>query len=274
MPVGVAVAQKSDKDKKAQAKSYVDAGLAAEKAADYDTAIAMYAKAYAVIPHPVLLFNIANAHRLAGAMPQALDYYQQYLAVDPQGEQAKASKARIAEIEQAIADAKGKADADAKAKADADAKAKADADAKTRAKAEADAQAQADADARAQADADAKAQADAEARARRDAEPKTFTPMRIAGVAAGGLGVAGLAGGVVFGLKAKSISDELSEPGAQFDPARVDDGEAANTMMFVCYGVGAALVATGAVLWVIGKDTRVAPTADEHGAGLSLAGTF
>ncbi len=251
-------------DKKTQAKKYVDAGLAAESGADYATAISMYEKAYALIPHPVLLYNIANAHRLAGELALALDFYNQYVAADPKGTQVKASRERIAEIEAALSDAKATADAEAQAKADADADAKA--------KAEADAKANADADAKANADADAKRPP--EPKPARDPGPRTFTPMRIAGVAAGGLGVIALGGGVVFGLKAQGIEDEVSEDGWVFDQARLDEGNAANRTMFLCYGVGAALVATGAVLWVLGKDTHVTPVASETTAGVAFAGTF
>ncbi len=267
-------AQKSDADKKTAAKKYVDAGLSAEGVGDYETAVEMYQKAYALIPHPVLLFNIANAYYLAKDDANALSFYQQYLDKEPKGAQSKAAKGRIAELEKKVDEAKRAREAEeaARAKEAADKQAKIDADRK--AKEDADRKAKEDADRKAREDADRKAEEARLAQARRDAQPKTFTPMRIAGLAAGTLGAVALGGGVFFGLKAKGISDELSEPGAQYDPAKVADGESANKMMFISYGVGAALVATGAVLWVIGKDDRVAPIADEDTVGLAYTGTF
>src|SRR6185369_17896049 len=65
------------------AKQYVDAGLAAQNSGDYDTAIVFYSKAYQLVPHPVLLFNMAQAHRLAGRIEKALALYAKYLEEDP-----------------------------------------------------------------------------------------------------------------------------------------------------------------------------------------------
>jgi hypothetical protein len=48
------------------ARQLVDEGIAAQDAGDYDTAIARYMRAFALDPHPVLLFNVGQAHRLAG----------------------------------------------------------------------------------------------------------------------------------------------------------------------------------------------------------------
>src|SRR5262245_40889355 len=64
MIAGAAQAQPANAKLRAVAKSYVDAGLAAQSAGDYDTAITFYVKAYDLVPHPTLLFNIAQAHRL------------------------------------------------------------------------------------------------------------------------------------------------------------------------------------------------------------------
>src|SRR6185503_6645188 len=89
--------------KKQQAKTYVDAGLAAQEAGDYAAAIDFYEKAYALIPHPVLLFNIAQAHRLNGNAAEALDHYRRYLAADPDGPHVKASRGFIKELEPMVA---------------------------------------------------------------------------------------------------------------------------------------------------------------------------
>ena len=87
------------------AKSYVDAGLAAQKSGDYDTALMLYKKAYALVPHPVLLFNMAQAHRLAGHAEQALALYRKYLKVDPRGTEARTARELVAELEAKQADA-------------------------------------------------------------------------------------------------------------------------------------------------------------------------
>ncbi len=87
-----------DKAKVKQAKAYVDAGLAAQNGNDYDTAIVFYSKAYDLVPHPVLLFNIAQAHRLAGRMDQAINAYQRFLATHPQGAEAQIARDLLDEL--------------------------------------------------------------------------------------------------------------------------------------------------------------------------------
>jgi iron complex outermembrane receptor protein len=79
-------------DKTKTAKQYVDAGLAAQKSGDYDTALIFYSKAYALVPHPVLLFDMAQAHRLAGHIEQALALYAKYLAAVPNGSEAQMAR--------------------------------------------------------------------------------------------------------------------------------------------------------------------------------------
>lgn len=72
-------------DLKATAKQYVADGLKAQSAGRYDEAISLYNKAYELVPHPELLFNLGQAHRMKGETAIALDYYKKYLAVDSKG---------------------------------------------------------------------------------------------------------------------------------------------------------------------------------------------
>src|SRR6185503_18755441 len=95
---------------KAKASSYVSQGLAAQEAGDYDTAIDRYSNAYQLTQHPVLLFNIAQAHRLAGRFDQALALYQKYLDEDPGGTQAKTARELVAELKARKADEARKTD--------------------------------------------------------------------------------------------------------------------------------------------------------------------
>jgi serine/threonine protein kinase len=102
---------------------------------------------------------------------------------------------------------------------------------------------------------------------------------RIAGIASAGAGVVLLAGGVYFGLRAKSKSDQVDElqRGDMWDQDLYDSGKAAERNMFIFLGVGVAAVATGAVLYfVVGKpspvETAVVPA--PGGAGLVVSGEF
>src|ERR1043165_6786751 len=89
---------KVDRAKAQTAKEFINAGLAAQNAKDFETAISLYQKAYDLIPHPVLLFNIAQAHRLAGHDADALTFYERYLQAEPNGSQAAVARDFVTEI--------------------------------------------------------------------------------------------------------------------------------------------------------------------------------
>jgi len=88
--------------------------------------------------------------------------------------------------------------------------------------------------------------------------PRGNKTMRIAGLATAGLGVALVGGGVYFGLRARSLSDELSETrmdawtDAELKKDR--DGRAANRNMIALSIAGAAALATGTVLYILGRE--------------------
>lgn len=80
------------------AKQLVEAGIAAQSAQDYDRAITLYEQAFALAPHPTLVFDIAQAHRLAGRSEQALRHYERYLSLAPNGSQAAMARAIVATV--------------------------------------------------------------------------------------------------------------------------------------------------------------------------------
>jgi hypothetical protein len=102
-------------------------------------------------------------------------------------------------------------------------------------------------------------------------------PLRIAGYASGGAGVIALGAGVIFGLKARRLSDELSQPGAPFEQSTFDAGRTAERRMVVCYGAGAAMIAAGTVLYLLGRDPgepSITPIVDDTHVGLAWSGRF
>jgi len=105
--------------------------------------------------------------------------------------------------------------------------------------------------------------------------------MRLGGMVVGGAGVLALGAGVFYGMKAKSISNELSEPGAPFTDARDDEGKAANQTMIIATAAGGALIVGGAVLYFMGRSkgkrgesTAIAPMIVRDGGGLTVRGGF
>lgn len=69
-------------DARAEARTHFKAGMAAIAAKSYDVGIAELEQAYAILPHPNVLFNIARAHAEAGHTEKAIDAYKKYLEGD------------------------------------------------------------------------------------------------------------------------------------------------------------------------------------------------
>jgi tetratricopeptide (TPR) repeat protein len=74
-------------------------GLAAYEAGRYAEAVEKFHSAYALTPAPLLLYNLAQAHRLAGECSQAVTYYEQFLATNPSGDPAEYSRESLAALE-------------------------------------------------------------------------------------------------------------------------------------------------------------------------------
>jgi tetratricopeptide (TPR) repeat protein len=275
-------------DKKQVAKQYTEAGLAAAKLGDYDTAIGFYQKAYQLVPHPTLVFDMAEAHRLAGRIDDALAQYKRYLSDAPGGPLAQDARDRIAEIEAKRAEEARKIEEARKAEEDRKVAArKAEEDRKAAArKAEEDRKADEarQAHEREVANAGSPSGASGATPPQDTGSPEAAPPgrnLRIAGIATGAGGVAGFLVGAGFGLHARSLSSELSKQGATYDPSKVDAGNRANTIAIVGMAGGAALVAVGAALYWWGytqgqsmERVSLAPVVSDRVAGLVIAGTW
>lgn len=133
--------------------------------------------------------------------------------------------------------------------------------------------------------------------------------LKLAGVGVGVIGAVALAGGIVFGQKAKQNSDRITAgppkvdesctdaPGAPcaripWDPADPskdwpgytklnDDGKAFERNQIILTVAGGAMIVTGAALYFVGRskkggktETRVAPVAGRDNAGVVLVGAF
>lgn len=103
--------------------------------------------------------------------------------------------------------------------------------------------------------------------------------LRIAGVSALAVGVAGIAAGLVLNLKANSLADDI-ESQRPYQRSQEDKRASYETWSQIGYGVGGACLAAGAILYYIGyvqgRDAQVAlaPTVQVGGFGASLQGAF
>lgn len=223
-----------------QARAHFKAAEAAKAHGDYKTAVGEYLAAYELVEESELFFDVGEVYRLAGDEHNALTYYQKYLELEPNGHGAVAARAAAEDLQRSIAAKEDAAEIAAdktKRKATEQAKRKVTEDA-VRHTAEI-----------------------AVHKNPRRASASGGRRLRITGLATGGVGVVALSVGVAFGLRAKSISDE-AVGWDRFDPARFDQGEAAERNMFILTGIGAAALVTGSVLYYLG---RRADTIDDSG---------
>lgn len=248
----------SSAERRQLAKQYVEAGLAAQTAGDYDTAVTLYQKAYDVVPHPVLLFNMAQAHRLAGRTDQSLALYRRYVREDPSGAQVKTARSWIAELEVRQAQEQEARRADEARRAEDARRAEA---------------------ARPPVVASPPG-ATSPQRADDTASSSGGASLRVAGIVSGAVGVIGLGVGTGFALHARSLSSELSRSGAQYDPEKVHAGQRADTIAIVGFAAGGALVVAGAALYWWGRQDHsvervgVAPVVSSQSAGLAVFGAW
>src|SRR5262245_56225896 len=96
---GEPVAPADEARQQAAARALVDEGFAAYGVKDYDRAIERFRAAYEIWPAPSLVYNIAQAFRLAGRCADALRSYREFLERDPDVENRTAVELRIVEME-------------------------------------------------------------------------------------------------------------------------------------------------------------------------------
>jgi len=83
-------------------KKMFEAATAEFNLGHYQKAASMYEDIYKLTLEPVLLYNIAQAHRLGGDFDKAVFFYKGYLRAQPQARNRGEVQKRIAELEEAI----------------------------------------------------------------------------------------------------------------------------------------------------------------------------
>src|ERR1700694_2888210 len=71
-------------DARADAKRHFRDGMALIAAGQLERGIAELKQAYVIKPHPDVLYDIAKAYVDLGNIPEALNYFRQYVATDPE----------------------------------------------------------------------------------------------------------------------------------------------------------------------------------------------
>src|ERR1700694_861999 len=82
--VGLLVPLAARADSRADAKRHFRDGMALIAAGQLERGIAELKQAYAIKPHADVLYDIAKAYVDLGNIPEALNYFRQYVATDPE----------------------------------------------------------------------------------------------------------------------------------------------------------------------------------------------
>ena len=238
-----------------EAERLYNQGQQAYEAQRYDDALTSWEKSYALSKLPALLFNIAQAQRLRarpGDCTKATANYRKFIAAQPKSSERPTAEGFLAELAPCVEQEAKPAPAPAPV----------------------------------------------------IPPPQTVTPpttvqpqpqpqpvaeggggkgKRFAGYAVGGAGIVLVVTGVYFGAKARRLGNEVSDACKDgCDWALVEDkdaeGKSAEKTQYVLYGVGAAALATGAVLWWMGnkeaKSGSVAVMPAHGGAAVSWSGAW
>ena len=255
----------------------------------WDTAVVEFTKAYELRPDPNFLYNMAQAYRRGGNLRRAIDLYKNYLIKVPKSPQRAEVEERIQSLQRQLDEeereakrtapplapiatpelAKGAGDSLAPPPETAPMAAKEtvppSSDAKTAANQPDNPVPAATVTPAAATDATPPALAMAAAAVEKTAvktlpaQGSGSRPMRIAGIVAGAAGLAGIAGGIIFSVRTRSLSDSVSNA-TQFNSADARAGKQAATLQWVCYGVGGAAVLGGALLYWRGRARTSEPT--------------
>jgi tetratricopeptide (TPR) repeat protein len=230
-----AVAQPSPQE---QAKARFKQGRAYQDAGAFGKAADEYKAAYELDPRPEMLFNIAQAYRLAKERQLAVDYFKKYLDAQPSGTGADEARTHVATLTKEIEDERAKAP---------------------------------------KPDQPTTVLAPAE-RPQQMVETGGSPTLRIAGLVTGGVGIVAIGAGVLWGLEAsaaaETISNRTSGAWTPDDEATYLRGQAANRNMIISYVAGGLLVGTGAVLFWRGSRTTLVPAPSPTSASIAVMGRF
>lgn len=82
-----------------KARELAAKGRKHHESGDYTAAVAAFKEAYVLAPSPSLLFNIAQAYRLAGNCDESAWMYRRFLDTDPRGPQRDLAQNQLAVVE-------------------------------------------------------------------------------------------------------------------------------------------------------------------------------
>lgn len=100
-----AQAEEPSAELKAQARKAFERGMGHYQKDEFDKAIEQFDVGFRLIPNPLFLYNMAQAHRLSNRPEKALDLYRRYLRESPEAKNRGEVEERIAVLEKQMASA-------------------------------------------------------------------------------------------------------------------------------------------------------------------------
>jgi tetratricopeptide (TPR) repeat protein len=89
----------ASRDNLADARQAYDEGTRYYSLGEYEAAVKAFRRAYELAPAPALLFDIAQAHRLAGDCERALEAYRHFIRLDPASDHRADADANMAVLQ-------------------------------------------------------------------------------------------------------------------------------------------------------------------------------
>jgi tetratricopeptide (TPR) repeat protein len=265
-------------DDEATARDHYIKGTRAYELGLYDEAIAEYMAAYKTKDDPALLFNLGQAHRLAGHAAEALRFYKTYLSKVPEAANRADVEAKIRELKELVEKQKQQPQTEPPAVSVAGSPPPITGPTLLGPAPGATAVATEVGGGGQPAAAGTVQSAPLE-------KPPSGRGMKWTGVALAASGLALVGTGIAFGVLAKQAGDQLTQLDQQrgvFDPSKESAGQRDQVFEGVFIGVGAAAVATGAILYLLGtrrgqdapQTVSVSPAVAAHSAGATLRMVF
>jgi tetratricopeptide (TPR) repeat protein len=236
-------------DELGDARSHFERGSKAFALGAYDEAIAEYSAAFRKKDDPVLLYNIAQAHRLAGHAPEALRFYKMYLTLVPDAQNRDEVQSKIDELARLVEEQKRTQQALPPDTVHPPSAPKPESD-----------------------------RSDTTGVSGLTQTPALRSkPKLVGGTIVAATGLAALAAGIGLSVAAKQDSDSLSNPTTPYDPAKASAGATFGKLGPALLGVGGALVISGAVVAVLGireqkrtTTVRLTPLLGRDRAGIAV----
>lgn len=275
-----ATAQTQDQ---ARARKHFVLAQAHEKNGDYAEAAAQYVDAYKYFASPEFFYNAGRAYELGGDAAKAVEHYERYISLDPNGRAVATARASIEKLKPQIvvppprpsepepAPAASETKPDTGAKPDEQTK-EPDQELKN--------------ESSEAGGSGASEGAGTAVTASGPAAAEGSGTLRIAGLSTAGVGLVAIAVGVKFALDASSLSGQIEGVDDQWtreDLAKFDEGERARTLSIAFTGIGVAALVAGGSLYLWSRSgsgneersqTSMSPLITPDSAGFVVTGRF